>query len=253
LIATAGLLVVLNKTILILGGTREALDLATALNPDYRVITSLAGRTKSPKKPAGELRIGGFGGAKALSDYLVLENIDIMVDATHPFAATISINAAEAAELANTPRIMLQRPPWQAGDGDQWENFATLNAAAKTLKPSSRCFLTIGWQELGAFKAREDVWFLVRMIDAPESPLPLVNHQVVTGLPQASADDEKILMQAHKIDTLITKNSGGILSAAKLEAARELGIQVMMIQRPQVPAGDVVETVGAIERWLLDR
>ena len=239
-----------DKTILILGGTREALDLAAALNANYRVITSLAGRTKSPKKPVGELRVGGFGGVKALNDYLVSENIDIIIDATHPFAATISRNAAEAATLANIPRTLLQRPPWQAGAGDRWENFATLQAAAENLKPNSRCFLTIGRQELAAFKSREDVWFLVRMIDAPATPLSLANHAVVTGLPQASVNDEKALMQKHNIDTLITKNSGGSLSAAKLKAARELGLKVMMIQRPQTPAGNVVETVQAAERWL---
>lgn len=242
-----------TKTILILGGTREALDLAAALNPDYRTITSLAGRTKSPKMPAGELRVGGFGGAKALADYLVSENIDIIVDATHPFAATISRNTAEAAALANIPRIMLQRPPWQASADDNWEVFPDLKAAAANLKPNSRCFLTIGRQELGAFKNRDDVWFLVRMIDAPTTPLPLARHEAITGLPQTSVSNEKNLIQTHKIDTLITKNSGGNLSAAKLEAARELGLRIMMIQRPQVPAGDVVETVEAAERWLLNR
>jgi len=242
-----------TKTILILGGTREALDLAAALNPDYRTITSLAGRTKSPKTPAGELRVGGFGGAKALGDYLVSENIDIIVDATHPFAANISRNAAKAATLADIPRIMLQRPPWQAGAGDNWENFPDLQTTAVNLRSNSRCFLTIGWQELGAFKARDDIWFLVRMIDAPLTPLPLTSHEVITGLPLTNAADEKALMQKHNIDTLITKNSGGALSAAKLEAARELGIQVMMIQRPEVPNGDVVETVEAVERWLSNR
>jgi len=235
-----------TRTILILGGTREALNLAAALNRDYRVITSLAGRTKSPKKPAGELRVGGFGGAKALGEYLVSENIDTIVDATHPFAAVISRNAAEAAALANIPRIMLQRPSWQAGADDNWEEFPDLQAAAVSLKSNTRCFLTIGRQELGAFKARDDVWFLVRMIDAPTTPLSLASHEVITGLPQAGVTDEKTLMQTHKIDTLITKNSGGTLSAAKLQAARELGLRVMMIQRPQVPPGDVVETVAAV-------
>ena len=239
-----------TKTILILGGTREAFNLAGKLNQDYRVITSLAGRTKSPKTPAGELRVGGFGGAEALSDFLVSENIDAIVDATHPFAATISRNAAEAATLANTPRVMLQRPPWQASAGDHWEEFPDLQVAAMNLRANTRCFLTIGWQELGVFKARDDVWFLIRMIDAPTTPLSLANHEVVTGLPRASSDDEKNLMRKYKIDTLITKNSGGALSAAKLEAARELGIRVMMIQRPQAPAGDVVKTVKEVKRWL---
>ncbi len=201
------------KTILILGGTRQALDLAAALNKNHKVITSLAGRTKSPKKPAGKLRVGGFGGVKALAAYLVTENIDILVDATHPFAATISKNAAAAAAMANVPCVMLQRPPWQAGAGDNWEEFPDLEAAAENLNSNTRCFLTIGRQELLAFKNRKDVWFLVRMIDAPATPL----------------------------------------SAAKLEAARKLGLRVMMIQRPEVPAGELVETVGAVERWLVNR
>ncbi len=253
MIAAAGLLAVHNKTIVILGGTRDARDLAAALNEHYRVITSLAGRTKSPKMPAGELRVGGFGGAKALADYLVSEKIDFIVDATHPFAATISRNAAEAATLANIPRIMLQRPPWQAGAGDHWEEFPDLQAAAMGLRSNTRCFLTIGRQGIGAFKAREDVWFLVRMIDTPSTPLSLASHEVITGLPRASVTDEKKLMQKHNIDTLITKNSGGSLSAAKLDAARELGLKIMMIQRPQVPEGDVVETVAAVEQWLVNR
>ncbi len=239
-----------DKTILILGGTGPARDLANALNRKYRVITSLAGRTQSPLKPAGELRVGGFGGIKALAEYLVSENIDVLVDATHPFAAIISTNAAQAAALSNVAHVILQRPPWQPGPGDQWENFPDLKTASLSLKPDARCFLTIGRQQLEPFRHRQDVWFLVRMIDPPQSLLSLTNHKVVTGLPPANAGDEKALMQRYNIDTLITKNSGGIQSAAKLEAAQELGIRVMIIQRPELPPGDVVETVKAVERWL---
>jgi len=239
-----------EKTILILGGTRQALDLATVLNQKYNVITSLAGRTKSPKKPDGELRVGGFGGIEALADYLVAQKIDFLVDATHPFAAVISTNAAHAAALSNVPRIMLQRPPWQPQPGDNWKDFPDLQTAAASLKPNARCFLTIGRQELAIFECRKDVWLLVRMIDTPKNPLPLANYRIFTGLPLASAADEKALMQSHKIDTLITKNSGGKQSAAKLEAARELGLRVIMIKRPEVPAGVMVETVEAVEQWL---
>ncbi len=239
-----------EKTILILGGTRQALDLATVLNQKYKVITSLAGRTKSPKKPAGELRVGGFGGIEALADYLVAQKIDFLIDATHPFAAVISTNAARAATLSNVPRLMLQRPPWQSQPGDNWENFPDLQTAAASLKPNSRCFLTIGSQELAIFKCRKDVWFLVRMIDTPENPLPLASYRIVKGLPLASAADENALMLEYKIDTLITKNSGGKQSAAKLEAAREMDLRVIMIKRPEVPASDMVETVEAVEQWL---
>ncbi len=240
------------KTILILGGTRQALDLAYLLirNRNYRVITSLAGRTKSPTRPVGELRIGGFGGAEALADYLADEYIDIMVDATHPFATVISRNAEQAASMAGIPSIMLQRPPWQPEPDDTWEVFPDLQTAAPNIDPNARCFLAIGRQELDVFKTRTDVWFLVRMIDAPEKPLSLENYEIVTGMPKASAAEEKALMQVHNIDTLITKNSGGSLSAAKLKAARELSIRVMMIERPEMPADDTVETVEAVEMWL---
>lgn len=241
-----------DKTILILGGTRDALDLATVLSGEkkYRIITSLAGRTKSPRKPDGELRVGGFGGVKPLADYLVHEGIDFLVDATHPFAAAMSRNAAEAAAIASVPRILLQRPPWSPKAGDQWESFADLPSAARGLKPGARCFLTIGHQELGQFSVREDIWFLVRMIDAPQSEVPLAQYQVVTGLPSGDADEEKALMQAHQIDTLVTKNSGGLLAASKLEAARNLSIRVMMIERPQLPVGHIVETVKAVRDWI---
>jgi precorrin-6A/cobalt-precorrin-6A reductase len=249
LTAKAGLSVV-HKTILILGGTGQARDLANVLNKKYRVITSLAGRTRSPLIPAGELRVGGFGGIEALAEYLVGENIDMLVDATHPFAAVISTNAARASALSNVPRIMLQRPPWLPGARDQWEDFPDLQHAAASLNTNARCFLTIGRQELGNFEVRQDVWFLVRMIETPENPLPLAKYQVVTGLPLTHVGDEKNLMQRHNIDTLITKNSGGIQSAAKLEAARELGLRVMMIKRPETPEGKVVETVEAVEQCL---
>jgi len=242
-----------DKTILILGGTGQARDLANALNRKYRVITSLAGRTKSPIKPAGELRVGGFGGIQALADYMIGESIDFLVDATHPFATVISSNALKAAALSNVPCVMLQRPPWQPGPGDQWENFPDLKTASLNLVSNARCFLTIGRQQLEPFRQRQDVWFLVRMVDSPRNLLPLLNHLVVTGLPLTNARDEKALMQAHRIDTLITKNSGGSLSTAKLEAAQELGIRVMMIQRPELPQGEVVETVEAVEKWLENR
>lgn len=136
----------LNKTILILGGTRQALDLAIKLDqePGCRVITSLAGRTNNPTIPAGELRVGGFGGVEALANYLIAESIDILVDATHPFAAVISRNAAQAATKANIPRIMLQRPPWQVED--EWKIVSDLHEAAERLETDARCFLTIGWQ-----------------------------------------------------------------------------------------------------------
>lgn len=240
----------LNRTILILGGTRPALDLASALCriPGNRVITSLAGRTRKPAIPAGELRVGGFGGVQALAAYLELEKIDVVIDATHPFANVISQNAAEAAHIAGVSRLLLQRPPWSLREG--WQLVADLPAAADKLLPGARCFLTIGWQELGVFEKSIDMWFLVRMIDAPKDPLPLKHYEVVTGLPYADIEDEKKLFQTHRIDTLVTKNSGGGLGRAKLEAAHELGINVLMVERPETPGGDVVVTVEATLEWL---
>ena len=239
-----------NKTILILGGTRQALDLAAALHdvPGMRVITSLAGRTNRPAVPAGELRVGGFGGTQALAAYLKLEAIDFLIDATHPFAAIISKNAEDAARQAEVPRLMLQRPPWPVET--RWQMVPNLQTAAARLVSGTRCFLTIGRQELGLFRERINVWFLVRMVDTPSERLPLENYEVVTGLPAADIADEVALMQQHKIDVLVTKNSGGILGQAKLAAATELGMDVLMIERPPIPNGDVVETVEAAMTWL---
>jgi len=241
-----------NKTILILGGTRHALDLASQLCRlrNYRVITSLAGRTKSPTIPDGEVRMGGFGGIPAMVEYLEKESVDIVADATHPFATTISSNAAQAVTTAGISRIMLQRAPWQPIEGDHWEEFPDLETAASNLAAKSRCFLTIGRQELGCFNQCKDIWFLVRMIDEPEGALPLSHYEVVTGLPMADATGEKTLMQTHRIDTLITKNSGGKRSAAKLKAARELNIRVMMINRPATPEGTAVTTVDSVVEWI---
>lgn len=224
----------MTETVLILGGTREAAQLAADLvrdHPDWRVITSLAGRTKEPKPVAGEVRIGGFGGAEGLAAFLREQGVTRLVDATHPFARTISANARLAAEAAGIALEIHAREPWCAGPGDCWIEVASLEQARDAIPSGARVLLALGSQHIAPFAARADVHFLVRMVDAPETPLPLPNHAVVTGLPGRTAREEATLLTAHRITHVVCRNSGGNGAFAKIEAARFLGLPVIMLQR----------------------
>ncbi|MGK5678395.1 cobalt-precorrin-6A reductase [Actinoplanes sp. URMC 104] len=233
---------------LILGGTSEARALAGSL-PGTTVITSLAGRTSSPLLPPGEVRIGGFGGADGLADYLRARRIDVLVDATHPFAARISSNAAAAADSAGVPLVVLRRPGWAEQPGDTWHRVRDLAEAADLLpRLGRRVFLTTGRQGIAAF-ADVDAWFLARSVEPPEPPLP---HRLEVLLDRGpfTLDGERELLAAHRIDVLVSKDSGG--PDAKLVAARERGIPVVMVDRPPAPAtAHVAATVAeAAERVL---
>ena len=237
--------------VLILGGTREAAELARRVHEagEVAAITSLAGRLPNPALPPGEVRIGGFGGAVGLADYLEAEGIAAVIDATHPFAATISAHAQLACEGRGVPRLVLRRPSWRPAPGDRWYVVDDLEGAAALLPTvARRAFLTTGSGGLEAFSAVPNVWFLVRLI-APRSPLPIPGAALVTGRPPFTLDRERRLIAARRIDTLVTKNSGGA-AEAKLDAAREAGIQVIMIRRPPPPPGETVETVTQALRWL---
>lgn len=237
--------------ILILGGTTEAAGLARALS-GRDVITSLAGRTESPAALPGRVRVGGFGGAPGLADYLRAEAIDRVIDATHPFAARISANAAQACAATGVPRLMLVRPAWPRRPDDLWHPVATVDEAARRL-PSlgRRAFLTVGIGESGAFATVAGVHFVVRLI-APRM-LPLADYQVVAGKGPFDPAAETALLRSHRIDVMVTKHSGGAATYGKIAAARELGLPVLMVARPPMPEGAAVDSVAAATEWLRQR
>ncbi len=239
--------------LLILGGTTEAAALAeraTATQPIH-VITSFAGRTRAPVAPAGEMRIGGFGGSEGLAQYLRRERIGLVVDATHPFAATISRNAASACAAAGVPRLMLVRPAWERQAGDHWIDAEDVPAAASALSAvGGRAFLTVGRNEVRHFAAADGAWFLVRVIDPPPDPLPLKNYEVIRGRGPFTVSDERALFASHRIDVLVSKNSGGTATYAKIEAARDRGLPVIMVRRPTLPDGDRAESAEGALAWI---
>jgi precorrin-6A/cobalt-precorrin-6A reductase len=239
--------------ILILGGTAEASGLARVLFGDARVaaITSLAGRTRAPAAVPGAVRVGGFGGPEALADYLRREGIGLVVDATHPFAARISRNAARACNLAKLPRLLLARPAWAPQAGDTWVPVPDTEAAAAALPDlGRRVFLAIGRQELAAFAGLTGLWFLVRLVEEPETPPPLADYHLVLGRGPFAIEREIDLLREHGIDVVVSKNSGGQGAAAKIAAARALKLPVVMIQRPPAPESETAESVEAALAWI---
>ncbi|MFQ5775635.1 MAG: cobalt-precorrin-6A reductase [Kiloniellaceae bacterium] len=239
--------------ILILGGTGEAAALAMRLarHPDLAVITSLAGRTRAPPALPGEVRRGGFGGPAGLARFLRERAIELVVDATHPFAAAISDNAAEACRAAGVPRLMLARPAWRPQPNDRWIRVADPEAAAAALPElGRRVFLSTGRRDLEAFSALPGIWFLVRLIDEPDSPLPLDDYTLVLGRGPFPTEQEIALMQEHGIAVLVSKNSGGLATYGKIEAARRLGLPVVMIERPDLPESERVRSVDEAAAWV---
>ncbi len=240
------------KRLLILGGTGEAAALAHRLGrrAGLSIVTSLAGRTRAPAAVPGEVRSGGFGGAEGLARYLAERNIDLVIDATHPFAAQITANAAAACETAGVPRLVLARPPWQAQASDRWLRVPDARTAATVVGDlGRRVFLSTGRQDLAPFAGQQGIWFLVRMIDEPAEPLPLENYDVILGRGPFAAEDEAALMQEHGIAVLVSKNSGGQATYGKIEAARRLGLPVVMIDRPALPEGLAVHSVDEAAAW----
>ena len=239
--------------VLILGGTSEARELASRLaaRPGLRVVSSLAGRVRDPVLPAGEVRVGGFGGPDGLQAWLTDQHMSAVIDATHPFAETISANAATACSRSRVPLLRVVRPPWLPGDADTWHDARSLAEAASIL-PSlgRRVFLTTGRQDLATFAPVRDTWFLIRCVDPPAGPMP-PQRQVILARGPYDAAAELALMREHRIDVLVTKNSGGELTAGKLAAARDLGIRVVMVRRPQLADVPCCSSAEAAEGWLL--
>ncbi|MGW1895049.1 cobalt-precorrin-6A reductase [Streptomyces sp. NPDC002004] len=241
--------------VLILGGTAEARRLAGILcteMPSVRVTTSLAGRVAAPLLPPGEVRIGGFGGADGLARWLREQGVDAVIDATHPFAGTMSLNAARAAATAHLPLLALRRPGWVPEAGDDWHVVDSLDAAAVLLpRLGRRVFLTTGRLGLSAFAGLDDLWFLVRSVDRPGPPHP-PRMLVLLDRGPFTLDGERQVLAAHHIDVVVTKDSGGAATAPKLKAAREAGLPVVVVRRPPLPDGvPAAATEQEAAAWLL--
>lgn len=232
--------------ILILGGTAEAVELANSLHDKgHHAITSLAGRTSHPHTPKGRLHKGGFGGVEGLAEYLTHEKIDYLVDATHPFAADMSAHAVAASTRTQVPFLRLDRPGFIEPDLANWWRAENVEAVVDLLPHGATVMLTIGRQQLTPFMPRNDLQFLVRSIEAPEEKLP-DNFKLLTSRPPFVRNDELMLMKREGVTHLVTKDAGGDMTSAKLEAAFMLKIQVIMVDRPVLPeAEQVVQSVGA--------
>jgi precorrin-6A/cobalt-precorrin-6A reductase len=223
------------KRILILGGTTEARRLAERLasRVDLDVTLSLAGRTAAPAAQPVPVRIGGFGGAEGLAAWLEAQAIDVVIDATHPYAAQISANAAVAAARMHVPLIAIERPAWQPVDGDRWIEVADMRAAVAALGATPRrVFLALGRNELRPFEAAPQHFYLVRSVDPVEPPLALPDAIYLTGRGPFHDTAEYALLVQHRIDVIVAKNSGGTATHGKIAAAHEIGLPVIMLQRP---------------------
>ncbi|MGG6266139.1 cobalt-precorrin-6A reductase [Leptolyngbya sp. AN03gr2] len=241
----------MKKRLLILGGTTEATQLATQAReiPNLEIISSLAGRTQQPISPAGTVRSGGFGGVEGLIHYLQDQQIDLLIDATHPFAAQISWNAATAVDRVSIPRLSIVRPAWKSES--HWIEVESNEAAAAILPDlAQRIFLTIGRQELSTFAHLTELWFLMRMIDPPADRTLIPPGKLLLARAPFSVEQERSWMQDYAIQAIVSKNSGGDATVSKLVAARELNLPVVMVQRPFMPDGETVSDVQSALDWI---
>jgi precorrin-6A/cobalt-precorrin-6A reductase len=241
------------RHILILGGTFEARQLAgrLAARADARVTLSLAGRTALPAAQPVPVRNGGFGGAEGLGAYLAQAHVDVLIDATHPYAATMAAHAAQAAAGTKVPLLALKRAPWLPTDGDHWHDAADGAEAVRALgEPPRRVFLAIGRKEVAAFARAPQHDYLIRSVDPIAPPLALPRAQYLLARGPFVEADERALLSGHRIDVLVAKNSGGEATHGKVAAARALGIAVIMLRRPTLPAVATVHTVDDALAWL---
>jgi precorrin-6A/cobalt-precorrin-6A reductase len=235
--------------ILVLGGTAEARELAGALHAaGHAVTSSLAGRVARPRLPEGAVRIGGFGGPDGLAAWLAEHEVRAVVDATHPFAERISASAVQACARRGVPLLRLEREGWRPRAGDRWRWVADLDEASRTFEHGRRVLLTTGRQGLAAFAHRDDAWFLVRCVDEPRPPLP-ANHALLLDRGPYSVASELALIDEHAIDVVVTKDSGGTHTQAKLDAARERGLPVVIVRRPPRPEMSTLTSVDGALRW----
>jgi precorrin-6A/cobalt-precorrin-6A reductase len=237
---------------LILGGTGDANHLADTLaRAEIDALYSYAGRTKIPLPHQVATRIGGFGGADGLADFIEQEKITHVIDATHPFAAEMSRNAVMACAAANIPLIALERAPWTRTAGDNWIDVAHIAAAVAALpEQPARIFLAIGRQHIAPFATKPQHAYLLRFVDAPDDALPLSNAEVIVSRGPFMLDGELALMRARGTEWVVARNSGGAGARAKIDAARELSLPVIMIARPELPERPRVESVDEVMTWL---
>ncbi|MER8694153.1 cobalt-precorrin-6A reductase [Mesorhizobium opportunistum] len=240
----------MTHRILILGGTTEARQLAGKLAARASVTLSLAGRTESPVAQGVPVRSGGFGGADGLAAYLRETRTDLLIDATHPYAARISANAAQAARMAGVPILALRRPGWEPVEGDRWTDVDTVDDAVQALGAAPRrVFLALGRQEVGAFDAAPQHHYLIRSVDPVEPKLAVPDATYLLARGPFREDDERALLETHRIEFVVSKNSGGGATYGKIAAARVLRVNVVMVQRPDlpdVPSAETVEVLAAL-------
>jgi precorrin-6A/cobalt-precorrin-6A reductase len=239
--------------ILILGGTAEARALARALaaRDGFEAVVSLAGRTAEPLPQAGPVRSGGFGGADGLARYLREASIDVLIDATHPFAAAISANAVQAADIAGVKLVALRRPPWKKVLGDNWIEAESVEQAVEALgQQRKRVFLALGRNELQPFAAAPQHFYLVRSVDPVDPPLAVPDATYIAARGPFSEEEDRDLLMRHKIETIVAKNSGGAATYSKIAAARALGLPVVMLKRPALPDAASVATAQDVVAWL---
>ncbi|QUJ76336.1 cobalt-precorrin-6A reductase [Sulfitobacter albidus] len=234
--------------VLLLGGTTEASALARALHSaGIDTVFSYAGRTKAPVAQPVTTRVGGFGGADGLREYITAKQITNVVDATHPFAARMSWNAHAACAAVDVPLVRFERPAWSPVDGDDWQNVSDLNAACAALPQSpARVFLAIGRMHLHAFAAAPQHRYLLRLVDPPDGALPLPQTDLIIARGPFDLAGDTALMRVHGITHVVAKNAGGTGARAKIDAARAVGAKVIMVDRPKLPQGTVcaeIETV----------
>jgi precorrin-6A/cobalt-precorrin-6A reductase len=241
------------RNILILGGTSEARQLAGLLadRSDLNVTLSLAGRTAQPAAQPVPVRVGGFGGIEGLTAYLAAQSVNMLVDATHPYAATIAAHAAAAAVIAKIPIVALRRPAWTAVTGDRWTEAEDVGDAVRALgNAQRRAFLAIGRKEVGAFAAAPQHNYLIRSVDPIDPPLNVPHAVYLVARGPFSEADERALLKQHRIECVVAKNSGGNATYGKIAAARALGIDVIMLRRPTLPEVPAVETAQDAVRRL---
>jgi precorrin-6A/cobalt-precorrin-6A reductase len=241
--------------VLLLGGTLDAHLLSVQLQAaGVPAVYSYAGVTRTRRTPALPTRVGGFGGIDGLVRYLQAQRITQVIDATHPFAAQMSRHAISACAALGIPLLAMERPAWQASPGDQWLHVAVMVAAARALtSPMQRVFLAIGRKQLAAFASRAaQHHFVLRVIDRTDEdlPLPASSYELLIARGPFALEDERALLQRHAIDCIVSKNAGGADTYAKIAAARELRIPVVMVDRPQLPARTRCETPQQAMQWL---
>ncbi len=245
----------MTRRVLILGGTGEARKLAARVASDLseklEVITSLSRQPPAKRAPAGGLRIGQFADIEDFAKTLTSEAIDLVVDATHPFAETISMQAYAACIRTETLMLSLHRPPWNMPRSAKWTEVPDMKAAAEALpRFAHRVFVTSGSRDLEILNDVPEMWYLVRLHTAPVEALALPNHHLITGVGPFSKEGEATLIQEHNIDTLITWESGGQAGQAKIDAAADAGLYVVLISRPDPEPGNSVETIADALTWL---